>query len=223
MNIETITMNEKEALSQLRGYQDKLRRGVKARLNDHMRKEYEDAISALKELGKGHAILDIDEVIRNAPVDAKERPRLAIGRADLKQIAITWEGNSTICNLSHAERRYHWQNSVAESLRVSIDMRREHHYQKIASWDTTKTLRPAQLLGFAMVPLIPPKIELKAKPENYHILWEVEEWADTEIGARPDRDPYLLRRINSTLFAVIAEWDLTDLERLVMKHRINND
>jgi hypothetical protein len=50
----------------------------------------------------------------------------------------------------------------------------------------------------------------------------VEQWADTRIGARPDRDPYLLRHLHGDAYAVLAEWDLTPLEQLVMTGRRGN-
>jgi hypothetical protein len=35
----------------------------------------------------------------------------------------------------------------------------------------------------------------------------------------PDRDPYLLRHVGGALYAVLAAWDLTDLERAIMSAR----
>lgn len=214
MNIETISMDKEEALSQLRGYQARLKRSSRVRVNDHMRQEYETAIKALREMGKGHAILDIDDVIRDAPVDSKERPRLAIARADIKQIYFRWSINNPVCVFEDTENRW------SKSREVAVSMRRVHHNMQITSWSKGERVS-MPIEGFSLVPLIPASIELTAKLENYHILWEVEEWSDTKIGAKPDRDPYLLRRLNSTLFSVVAEWDLTDLERSIMKHRID--
>jgi hypothetical protein len=42
----------------------------------------------------------------------------------------------------------------------------------------------------------------------------VEEW--TRV---PPRDPALLRHIRGDLWVVLAVWDLTDLERLVLSQR----
>jgi hypothetical protein len=57
--------------------------------------------------------------------------------------------------------------------------------------------------------------------KTHFVLWEVEAWADSRIGAQPDRDPYLLRRVDADLFAVVGEWDLTDVERAIMRGRIS--
>lgn len=64
-----------------------------------------------------------------------------------------------------------------------------------------------------MVPLIPPNLRPKDSLENYHILWDVQgSWFN-----EPPKDPFLLKHIDGDLFAVIAEWDLTDLEISVLK------
>ncbi len=52
------------------------------------------------------------------------------------------------------------------------------------------------------------------------ILWEVKRWSSQRITAEPDRDPLLLRQIGGDLYAIMAQWDLTELERLVMRGRI---
>ncbi|OWK42111.1 hypothetical protein FRUB_04189 [Fimbriiglobus ruber] len=59
-------------------------------------------------------------------------------------------------------------------------------------------------------------------PENACILWEVEQWADHRLDVAPDIDPYLLKHITGSLYAVIAEWDLTELERSILRGRITS-
>lgn len=61
-----------------------------------------------------------------------------------------------------------------------------------------------------MVPHIPPALRPARKLENYHILWEADWQQD------PPRDPMLLKRLAGTFYAVLAVWDLTDLERAVL-------
>jgi hypothetical protein len=48
---------------------------------------------------------------------------------------------------------------------------------------------------------------------HYHILWEAE-WTFRAPG-----DPILLSKINDTMYAVVAQWDLTPLEQLVLESR----
>lgn len=219
MNIETITMDKDVALEKLKLYKESLKKSARSKAETHITKEYKTAITALKELGKGHAILDIDDVISNAPIDSKERPRLAICRADLKQVRFTWEVNSITGIFTGQVEGSFWRS--AKDIRLEVNMSRQHHYTAVRNWDRAAGLQPDTLNGYSLVPLVPPTVEVKNKLDSYHILWEVENWSDTEIGAKPNRDPYLLKRLNTTLFAVIAEWDLTELEMLVMKRRID--
>lgn len=62
----------------------------------------------------------------------------------------------------------------------------------------------------ARVPLVPPKHVPRWPLKNYQILWEAN-WQSAP------KDPLLLRRISREFFVVEAEWDLTDVERLVLE------
>lgn len=79
--------------------------------------------------------------------------------------------------------------------------------------------------GYALVPMVPADAREEAgNPQlsKCWILWEVERWADKRIGAVPDRDPFLLKHVGGELYAILAAWDLTDLERAVMAGRSRN-
>jgi hypothetical protein len=66
-----------------------------------------------------------------------------------------------------------------------------------------------------MVPLIPPRFRPSPRRLRHcHILWEVEQWTMTA-----PHDPALLRHVCGDLWAVLAVWDLTELERLVLSQR----
>lgn len=72
----------------------------------------------------------------------------------------------------------------------------------------------------SMVPIVPPKHRPRSgSPLNaYHVLWEVDNWTWSEVPPPPS-DPALLRHIGGDLYAVLATWDLTELERLVLSGR----
>jgi hypothetical protein len=63
----------------------------------------------------------------------------------------------------------------------------------------------------APVPLIPPQFRPADAYANYHVLWEVETW--TRIAPK---DPLLLRRVTGQIYVIVAQWNLTELERLIM-------
>lgn len=73
------------------------------------------------------------------------------------------------------------------------------------------SVRPNSDKNRARVPIIPPQIRLglRGEPSNYQILWEAD-WVQAP------KDPLLLRRISRDCYVVMAQWDLTDVERLVL-------
>jgi hypothetical protein len=64
----------------------------------------------------------------------------------------------------------------------------------------------------ALVPPVPPRFR-PADLGNYYTLWEAE-WLP-----EPPRDPLLLKQVSTTMFVVVAQWDLTDIERAVLEGR----
>ncbi len=58
--------------------------------------------------------------------------------------------------------------------------------------------------------MIPPGLMPGGSLSRFHILWEAER---EEIP----RDPMLLRHLGKGRYVVLATWDLTDLERAVLK------
>lgn len=64
-------------------------------------------------------------------------------------------------------------------------------------------------------PLIPPSLRPKHHLSNYRTLWEVTAWTP-----EPPRDPMLLKPLGGMLYAVLATWDLTDMERAVLRGRV---
>ena len=72
----------------------------------------------------------------------------------------------------------------------------------------------------AMVPIVPPKHRPPGSSTlaSYLILWEADDWTWAKLPA-PPRDPALLRSIGGDIYAVLAQWDLTPLEQMVLSGR----
>ena len=66
------------------------------------------------------------------------------------------------------------------------------------------------------VPIVPAHLLPKGRLDNYYILFEVNEWTEQPVPPVA-KDPYLLRRINSNTFVILAEWDLTEVEQAIMR------
>jgi hypothetical protein len=73
----------------------------------------------------------------------------------------------------------------------------------------------------AMVPLVPPKHlppRGHASLKSHVILWEVDDWT-WHFSPKPSIDPALLKHLGGDIYAVLATWDLTPLEQLVLTGR----
>ena len=193
MNVQTITMPRGEAAERLRHYRRSLHRRADS--------EYEAIAKGYEALARGTPLVNVADVIGAAPVDVFGRPRLAIARADRRQVYVTrdwrrpgWFQFQTQLNSMR------WPGT----LEVGIDMKR----------DLSKTSS-----GYAIVPITPPDVRGERDLKRCFVLWEVEQWADRRISSRPDRDPYLLEHLGGDLYAIVGEWNLSELERAVMLGR----
>lgn len=86
------------------------------------------------------------------------------------------------------------------------------------TWKLEKWHRVINEKQSTIVPIVPPHIlvkELKRSLGAYCILWEVENWQN-----EPPRDPILLKKLTTNLYGVLATWDLTELERAIIKAHI---
>lgn len=52
---------------------------------------------------------------------------------------------------------------------------------------------------------------------DHYTLWEVEKWEDRD-PVHVNRDPYLLKPLGGPFYAVVGEWELTDLERSLQQY-----
>lgn len=192
MQLAKITMDRTKARERWRQYASSVRKCAAHATDDLLKASY-------RELARGHPILDLRRTMTIGGVDERGRPRLAIAPANAARVYYSAGGDS-----------YFEQGHVFGS----------DEYDLYASSRRKNVVLPMETLprAFALrtlssqVPLIPP---LHRPTENdlpkYHILFEAE-WEQ-----EPPRDPALLRRLNySLMFAVIATWNLTELEARVL-------
>lgn len=190
MNIPTITMPTKEARERFVEY----RRAVLHNTNP----SDVALMRGYRALAKGKTIIDLQVVMHQAGLDEQERPRLAIVRADAERVYCHREDGGT-CWFSIRE----WSCTPNNASRLFLRLPRgTFAYTERELW------RLPHLT--AVVPSIPPRFRPRFALSNYHLLWEAD-WKDAP------RDPILLRRLSGMLFAVLASWDLTELERAVLR------
>lgn len=211
MNVATITMTPEQAAEKLEAYEACLRR-----VHDD---ELAAAVEGYRALAEGTPLLDLDEAFRNCPVDRLGRPRLAVARADRTKVYMRWtDRDETVLYSTEAEAITKWnprfEYHAGLCWRVSLHREHGQRYQVGDHW------YGSTLTGFALVPLVPPDVlASRSQLRNHHVLWEVDQWSKTPHSQKPDRDPYLLRHLGGTLCAIVGEWDLTGLERAIMRGR----
>jgi hypothetical protein len=191
MNLPTITMDREKAQEAFDQYRGSLLR----------RHNEEDAAIArgYKALARGTPLLKLSEALKRGGLDQDSLPRLAICRADAKWCWLrldadgeAWFSMDPRFN-DYATRRYvHVPEGTFENVRTAT-----------SRWNPVR----------ALVPIVPPPLRPRAALSNYHVLWEAE-WQRTA-----PRDPALLRKLGGDLWAVVAVWDLTELERAVLSGR----
>jgi hypothetical protein len=142
-------------------------------------------------IARGKTVISINSAIRNAGTDEFGRPRLAIMRADQERC---------IC-------RPYYSDSV---LFTNTDNRRHADLNFEIPWPSLERI-PCSRSIQARLPRIPPRHRPKGDTlAKYHLLWEAD-WSEIP------RDPYLLKRIGKDAWIVLAEWDLTEVELLVLR------
>ena len=226
MDVNTITMNKYDARAKAAAYKERLAKMKPSLSNAAARAEYEDALKGFEALARGTKLIDLDEVMANCPLDEKGRPKLAIARHDRKQVKFEWGPHTYRASFHTDFERAAEPWNPLESLTIRVNMGREHGRTRLAAaaWSSTGYYQqPVKVEGYALVPMVPLDVRPKTGiPEKACILWEVEEWSDRRLDVTPDTDPYLLKHVTGSLYAVIAEWDLTELEKAVMRKRVTS-
>jgi hypothetical protein len=214
MELSTIEMPREEAEAAFQEYRTAVRATAREKYGA-ARREY-DAIDravmrGYKEIAKGHALIKLSEAILAGGTkevtwtetgwreDKHVRtmktgiwPKLAVCRADARQVhcaGVRTDG-SVLFKADGGRNKadeIRFEELFGEANRVSHW--RDHQ---------------------AIVPTIPPPFRPQYKLSGYHLLWEAE-WT----MAAPV-DPALLKHLGGDLYAVLAVWDLTELERAVL-------
>jgi len=193
MNVPTIEMDPAEARRKLKAYRAELHRKADA--------EYEAAAKGYELLGRGFRLIDIEAAIRAGGRFDGGLPRLAVARADRRIVACQVDRNS-LQFYGNDDWNVRYRTLV---VRLNIE-------------STDPISR-----RFTRIPMVPADVKqslrersLSVEMRRYWILWEVERWY-SHNPIEPPVDPYLLLPCGGSLYAVVAEWDLTELERSVMR------
>ena len=154
-------------------------------------------------LAQGKSLISLTETITKGGLDSIGRPALAIARADEAAISMRFWADGSV----NYEPAIH-ARAQDRVFRFGPDTLTPLPPSKTNSW-----FEPWGGNWQARLPFIPPLYRPPYALENYHLLWEAE-WKRDPKSQR--LDPMLLRRIGGDVFAVVAAWDLSPLEKLVL-------
>lgn len=197
---DVITLPTDEALEKYKEYTSSVQRSRTAM--DRL------MIQSYRALSKGHGIINVPAAIKKAGVHANYKPRLAIMRADCEAVFFHRDGSAGYYSNNS---RYYLRsiNKTAQKKRLQFAMPGNTFQEPISG----QYPRDYYSTHTAPVPPIPPIHRPADAFSKYCILWEVDKWE----AIAPPADPMLLRPLGQTgLYVVVAHWDLTPLEQMVM-------
>lgn len=199
MHLDTIEIAPDEAKARLDEYA-----GMVA---DERTAEDEAIVAGYRAAARGLPVVMLSQVMAAGGWFPDGLPRLAIARADTAQCVVQvsiFGSNSP-----------HWDVSFRDERWAPLRARHVGRHGVTVPMPRPESVERHRWSGTTVVPVIPPRHRPKARHlHRYHVLWEVERWDPT-----PPVDPALLRHIRGDLWAVLATWDLTPLERAVLAQR----
>lgn len=197
MNVETLKVDRSKA----RELHQLYRKHARTPMDAEIRRAY-------KEIAAGRMVIQAVASIEAAGMFTEGPyvgyPKLALARADSTHVEVH-QNNSECVFFSFTPENKVRYGEVGQS--YAKDRR---FAARIAGSTWKHDARGATM------PMIPPHLRPKEALSSYHVLWEAE-WSRRV----PPRDPYLLRRIGGDMWLVVAAWDLTDVERAAMAHRLS--
>jgi len=212
MEVEELVIPKEQAEAELKALKEAIRRHAQLR-KEEIRRELMAVYGHLRHYGK---IIDIYESFRKAGLNKDGDPRLAICRADAKQCyCLKIEDGSAIFSMERLDR---WQRQPRKTYAEVKLPAGTFQWQPI---DPTRPLNAYNIknqLVQCPAPIIPAKIlveEVRHRLKNYHVLWEVKAWKPV-----PPQDPILLKRLTANLFGVLATWELTALEKAIVRGHV---
>lgn len=196
MDLSTLISPE-EATERLRHYQAQIAAE---------RTPEDDAIRAgYRAAARGLPVISLPAAVHaGGYFDRTGLPRLAIARADAETCWLR-------CDVRDDEWR--WEYTDIEWTRGRVDVGRHRVVVRTSGPGPGSFTKPWRTR--TLVPSIPPEHRPnRSRLWRFHVLWEVERW--TLVAPT---DPALVRHIRGDLWAVVATWDLTPLERAVLTAR----
>lgn len=216
MDLQPMTMDRAEARRAFLEYRNAVHTALDREVETYderkraaianQREADEALMRGYRQLSLGRQIINLRDTIRAGGEDEQHRPKLAIARADERTIDLQRAPDGQVRFNAGWQRSDHRDDRTARNISLPAGT--------LSRIPADLTGRVSWVYASAIVPSIPPRLR-PTDPTRYHVLWEAE-WRRSA-----PRDPALLRALGDGLYAVLAVWDLTDLERAVLQMRVS--
>ena len=164
-------------------------------------------------LSQGHKVLDIYEVFKKSGVNKEGEPKLAICRADAPKCVF----HKRDLGSGYFSENVGWSDkTMGARFDVNLPSNTFSEWKTEMfkeDWQDEAKPRIIRREIQTKTVICPAHLLPEGKLENYYLLWEVDKWDEMPIV----RDPFLLKRVNSNAFIILAEWDLTAVEQAVIR------
>ncbi len=176
-------------------------RSVRSKLE----REDTELMKAYQAMSLGQRVLSLPSVLASAGVGGPHYlPKLAVAHAD-------WEW----CHLWRSPQSYFFSIREWDSrndFSISVPLQTFPAELTNTGWRAQNNHPNSNIR--ALVPSVPPHLRPAGNLGDYCILWE----ANWEFKAPVD--PLLLKHIEGGMYSVLAQWDTTPLERMVLEGRL---
>lgn len=233
MQVPTIEVDREEARKRVEEFTAKRRK--KLTEMDHA------LFRGYKALAEGLTLIDVNQAIKQGGhFEDNYCPKLALARSDVETVyfnhhwhyygkPIPFHGGdyAAFSSRETPERRGRFWDEVkahqseTEGLwAISERLGLMQRFDDLI--DSPEGLRRGQRRSWhksewqTTVPPIPFHLRPNGDAAKYLILWEVEEWKEFR-AARAPGDPFLLERIAHPIYVVVAQWDLSELEKRILE------
>jgi hypothetical protein len=237
MNVSTTQMDPRVAAIHYKDYRKAVRKHREERLEaarkaittsgqdlrkarsmrTQIEKEDEALMLSYREMAKGQRVLNLTQVFRETGLDKNEKSRLpiiAVAQADWQHVWFKIDGSRAVFAKDSWPNWRHSYNKYDEGA-IWVPANAFPAELTNYSWRANNQLPPAERQK-ALVPAIPAMLRPSGDLSKYHILWEAE-WKH-----EAPTDPLLLKHVTGTIYTVLAQWDLTPIEKMVLEGRVNS-
>ena len=208
MDLPTVEMEPKEAKQKFQEYR-------RALGDKNSYKEDRSTMLAYRALARGQKIIRLSQAFQRAGIVGVQG-RNWYGRVftlELPKIAI-----------ARADAQFAWSDGISRDGSVSIrgkesvNSQNEHDVVRLPKGTFEADGNRHRMFDrfSAVVPTIPPEHRPTFSLDLFHILWDAE-WR--QDNPPPPKDPALLKHLEGDIYAVLAVWDLTEVEQLALGGR----